>query len=195
MAWCREATSHYLSQCWPRSLMPYGVTRPQWVNQFKMGASPGGHCLTTVLVLVKSQTRLKNRYPWMKSNVPNLQMNWCDFTKWESTSIVVPVMATRASCPFLDNIALHSNLALFPIDASISAWWSVDAKTDLMRLMGRSLLDACGSAVRFCCAMDWLLMCIHVLVVGCVIKNYSVDSCGTSDDYKCRWLCTRLQYF
>ena len=32
MAWCRQATSHYLSQCWPRSLSPYGVIRPQWVN-------------------------------------------------------------------------------------------------------------------------------------------------------------------
>ena len=32
MAWCRQATSHYLSHCWPRSLAPYGVTRPQWVN-------------------------------------------------------------------------------------------------------------------------------------------------------------------
>ena len=32
MAWCYHATSHYLSQCWPRSLSPYGVTRPQWVN-------------------------------------------------------------------------------------------------------------------------------------------------------------------
>ena len=32
MAWCRQATSHYLSQCWPRSLSPYGITRPQWVN-------------------------------------------------------------------------------------------------------------------------------------------------------------------
>ena len=31
MAWCRQA-SHYLSQCWPRSLSPYGVIRPQWVN-------------------------------------------------------------------------------------------------------------------------------------------------------------------
>ena len=29
MAWCCQATSHYLSQCWPRSLSPY---RPQWVN-------------------------------------------------------------------------------------------------------------------------------------------------------------------
>ena len=32
MAWRRQATSHYLSQCWPRSLSPYGVTRPQRVN-------------------------------------------------------------------------------------------------------------------------------------------------------------------
>ena len=35
MARCRQATSHYLSQCWPRSLLPYGVTRPQWVKFFK----------------------------------------------------------------------------------------------------------------------------------------------------------------
>ena len=28
MAWCRQATSHCLSQCWPRSLSPYGVIRP-----------------------------------------------------------------------------------------------------------------------------------------------------------------------
>ena len=32
MAWCRQASSHYLSQCWPRSMSPNGVTRPQWVN-------------------------------------------------------------------------------------------------------------------------------------------------------------------
>ena len=34
MAWCCQATSHYLSQCWPRSLSPYGVTRPQWVKSY-----------------------------------------------------------------------------------------------------------------------------------------------------------------
>ena len=32
MAWCRQATSHYLGQFLPRSRSPYGVTRPQWVN-------------------------------------------------------------------------------------------------------------------------------------------------------------------
>ena len=30
MAWCRQAPSHYQSQCWPRYLSTYGVTRPQW---------------------------------------------------------------------------------------------------------------------------------------------------------------------
>ena len=32
MAWCRQAASHYLNQCWPRSISPYGVDGPQWVN-------------------------------------------------------------------------------------------------------------------------------------------------------------------
>ena len=29
---CRQATSHYLNQCWPSSMSPYGITRPQWVK-------------------------------------------------------------------------------------------------------------------------------------------------------------------
>ena len=32
MVWCRQATSHYLSQCWHRYMSPYGVTRPQRVK-------------------------------------------------------------------------------------------------------------------------------------------------------------------
>ena len=45
MAWCRQATSHYLSQCWPISMSPNGVTRPQWVKNksislHKTAASP-----------------------------------------------------------------------------------------------------------------------------------------------------------
>ena len=29
---CRQAISHYLSLCYPRSMPPYGFTRPQWVK-------------------------------------------------------------------------------------------------------------------------------------------------------------------
>ena len=32
MAWCHQATSHYLSQCWLSSLSSCGIARPQWVN-------------------------------------------------------------------------------------------------------------------------------------------------------------------
>ena len=32
MAWCHQATSHYLSQCWLSSMSPCGIARPQWVN-------------------------------------------------------------------------------------------------------------------------------------------------------------------
>ena len=34
MAWCRQAPSHYLSQCWPRSMSSFGVTKPQWVKMW-----------------------------------------------------------------------------------------------------------------------------------------------------------------
>ena len=40
MAWCRQATSHYLNQCWPRSMSPNGVTRPQWVDSSWPSESP-----------------------------------------------------------------------------------------------------------------------------------------------------------
>ena len=31
MVWCCQAPSHYLSQCWPRSVSSYSISRPQWV--------------------------------------------------------------------------------------------------------------------------------------------------------------------
>ena len=33
MAWCRQATSPHLSQCWTRSVSPYGVAKPHLVNK------------------------------------------------------------------------------------------------------------------------------------------------------------------
>ena len=40
MAWCDQATSYCLSQCWPSSLWPYGITS-QWVNALRQ---KGQHC-------------------------------------------------------------------------------------------------------------------------------------------------------
>ena len=43
MAWCRQATSHYLSQCWPRSLLPNGVTRPNELPHLPWTKWPSFH--------------------------------------------------------------------------------------------------------------------------------------------------------
>ena len=32
MAWCRQAASHYLSQCWLRVMSLFGITKPPWVK-------------------------------------------------------------------------------------------------------------------------------------------------------------------
>ena len=57
MAWCHQATSHYLSRCWPRPMSPYGVTRAQWVKVvFKdlswsmlVKEAPGDHLKVMIL--------------------------------------------------------------------------------------------------------------------------------------------------
>ena len=50
MVWCRQATSHYLSQCWPRSLSSYGITRPQWVKWTNLVSSTVVYCSVIPLV-------------------------------------------------------------------------------------------------------------------------------------------------
>ena len=40
MARRHQATSYCLSQCWSRSMSPYGVTGPQWVNEVRDLARP-----------------------------------------------------------------------------------------------------------------------------------------------------------
>ena len=40
MAWCRQTTSHYLNQCWLKSMSSYGIIRPQWVNVTQITKTP-----------------------------------------------------------------------------------------------------------------------------------------------------------
>ena len=56
MAWCHQATSHYLSQCWPSFMSPYGVARPQWVKAMRAQLS-----LKAVLPLAKRIAIASNR--------------------------------------------------------------------------------------------------------------------------------------
>ena len=55
MAWCRQATSHYLSQCWPRSMSPNGITGLQWGKTVR--PSP-------------------IQYPWISTAIPDTIVKW-----------------------------------------------------------------------------------------------------------------------
>ena len=54
MAWCHQATSHYLSQCWLSPLSPYGFTRTQWVN---------------ICWQHSCKTASKNGFPYLRNNL------------------------------------------------------------------------------------------------------------------------------
>ena len=53
MTKCLQATSHCLSQCWPRCMPPYGVTRPQWVN---MPFHPNSNSIISLHFLAQDTT-------------------------------------------------------------------------------------------------------------------------------------------
>ena len=94
MAWCRQATSHYLSQCWPRSMSPYGVTRPQWVTfwciyDFLKYLFLSTKFLRAVRIVIcvtvwcaKCYTYLCNRYLVLSCHSHIYYEKWMDNSHW-----------------------------------------------------------------------------------------------------------------
>ena len=67
MAWC-QATSHYLRQCWPRSMSPHGVTRPEWAKP-DFSSTIKHNCLT----LYRSKRCIAAlKFPWHFQGKRNL---------------------------------------------------------------------------------------------------------------------------
>ena len=54
MAWCCQATSHYMNQCWPRSAQPYDISRLQWVNSLGPGNALWQHRSRSTLAQVRA---------------------------------------------------------------------------------------------------------------------------------------------
>ena len=71
VAWCRQATSHYKSHCWPRSMSPYGVTRPQLVNVTCNGAPN-----TPLAQIPKCTIPMPHNAPFCNRNV-NMCTHFC----------------------------------------------------------------------------------------------------------------------
>ena len=80
MAWCHQATSHYLSQCWSRSMSPNGVTRPQWVNSlaYERCGRNFTKCAWTNGILssaVYFQHHFMNQRPWKFGILPQMDFD------------------------------------------------------------------------------------------------------------------------
>ena len=60
MASCHQATSHYLNQCWLRSILPYDITWPHWVNEL--------HFPQTVRHKTYSKSHFYSCQHWFQNN-------------------------------------------------------------------------------------------------------------------------------
>ena len=60
MAWCHQAPSHNLIQCWHRWLLPYGIIRPQWFNSYTPSAAyvTLGTLMTSAVYLFHTAERM-----------------------------------------------------------------------------------------------------------------------------------------
>ena len=90
MAWCRQATSHYLSQCWPRSLSPYDVTRPQWVKytmntliQYRDHSGDGCFAKTPTIFIICTFPKYQNEEPL---GIEEIKFIFC---QWESCVLMM----------------------------------------------------------------------------------------------------------
>ena len=114
MAWCRQAASHYLNQCWPRPMSPYGITRPQWINSLR----PGDKC-NGVSIVQFSQDLIQFwlLINWMFRKEQNPMK--VSFTFW---TCYFSYMTLKTWISFLQNTTKHQSiqmLVLYKTNSSI----------------------------------------------------------------------------
>ena len=114
-----DDTNHYLIQCWPRSMSPYVVTRPQWVQLFR--------CLVWIVNVLLTwashfthwdrdkmadnvQTTISNPFSWMFYSL--IQITFCLF-RWDQLAALVNVNTLYHS----GNHLWHGTVMTEPTDA------------------------------------------------------------------------------
>ena len=76
---CHQATSHYLNQCWHRSMSPYAVTRPQWVNTYEAWK------FYTEIRTVWKIIRYHNSFRILATKILFYKLNWEVYFWWCKT--------------------------------------------------------------------------------------------------------------
>ena len=82
MAWCCQATSHYLSQCWPIFMLPYGITRPQWVNSYTSDNLKLS--LISIITGIASDNKTSSKQFWWNFNIT---LSW---ESWSTLFLLMP---------------------------------------------------------------------------------------------------------
>ena len=85
MAWCCKATSHNLSQYWPRYMLPYGVTWPQWVTY--LNSTDIAFFTALVIVFGKHKSIINLHVPYLmiihiKAITTKQSMTKCTWMQW-----------------------------------------------------------------------------------------------------------------
>ena len=112
MAWCRQATSHYLSQRWPRSMSPNGVTRPQWVECKRPLGSMASMCSTNskvgsdIIICQVALSHYLNQHCFIINEILLHEFIWSQFHRrylsgynaFETTICKISVVLFRPQC-------------------------------------------------------------------------------------------------
>ena len=157
MAWCRQTTSHYLSQCWPRSLSPYGVTRPQWVKAWM------SNCIPHIIVKIRYNSCLITMAAVHKT--PNPSLCWYAGVYARSTA----VYAHSPLKPFkYSNRSLHAlNSHCLPWSAILCTEFWVQLTPYLLRLL--KILEGC-EASRLDLKSPSLWNMMYIWIVQSIMK-------------------------
>ena len=108
MAWCHQATSHYLSQCWPRYMWPYGMARSHtfwsiFPSSFKMGfvnCSTYGSYIPHIILVIASVFEAVLFFQSISEAI--MLDSWCRMKLWSKLALVL------LSWHFVWKLVLHN---------------------------------------------------------------------------------------
>ena len=103
IAWYRPKTHHYLSQCWPSYVSPYGVTMPQWAKLL---------CLQTKLFekgpYVSTNDNAVDIIAIYYNNLFRLSTYLYDFIQWFNNAQQVLFLGTKSRSTAYGFVLTHT---------------------------------------------------------------------------------------
>ena len=120
--WCHQATSHYLSQFWPKSMSPCGITGPQWVCMCKCFLP--NNCLWSCLGYIQYKKRSSKIMNMMKKiwYMKIFQSLWSYEMKTNNNLIVSERLTDFLQC---SNSLISGKRAHSIVELSISVEWTI----------------------------------------------------------------------